>query len=143
MTEQQDAAFVSDATAHKVAGQIPADIRAALTPAQLARLVCLVADLAAPPRAGHVIAYRASTRFLGQEIYLALFSGAERRAPDRLEQTRQKRSLIYLLFHLTMGCLTLLALLAGAAVVLYLVKSFLGIDLFDGPSFLHEYVFGT
>lgn len=144
MTEHQRARFFSNATELKIADQIPADIRSVLTPAQNARLVTLMASLMAPPQAEHAITYRVSTSFLGHRIYLALFSGAERRVPKRV--ARQKRTPLYLLMNLVIGCLTLLAMvmavLIWAAIVLYLVKSWLGIDIFDGPSFLHEYVFG-
>ena len=68
--------------------RIPADIRAALAPSQVARL----ADLLTPPSQGHSLAYQVSTSFLGREFYVALFSGWEQRSPNRATSSVANRS---------------------------------------------------
>ena len=121
--------------------QIPADIRAALTPQQITRLERLLA-LPAP---GHTIDYRVSTALLGRRFYLALFSGRELRSPRRVSDDGQQRGFMDFLFEAVLLCLAgvfLVCLLAlSGLVTLYLVKSALGIDLFEGPSVLHRFFF--
>jgi hypothetical protein len=121
--------------------QIPVDIRAALTPQQIARLERMLAV----PTPGHTIDYRVSTALLGRRFYLTLFSGRELRSPRRVTADGQQRSFLDFLFEALLLCLavTFLACLLAVTclVLLYLVKSALGVDLFDGPSFLHRFFF--
>ncbi len=121
--------------------QIPADIRAALTPQQITRLERMLAI----PTPGHMIDYRVSTALLGRRFYLALFSGRELRSPRRVTADGQHRGFMDFLFEaillcLVVTCLVCLLALAGL-VTLYLVKSALGIDLLEGPSVLHRFFF--
>jgi hypothetical protein len=132
---------MSDAHSESALQRIPADIRAALAPSQIARL----ADLLTPPGQGHSLAYQVSTSFLGREFYVALFSGWEQRSPNRLEGDGQRRSFkevalgAVLISCLISGLFLLgvIALVAG----LYLVKSILGINMLEQHSFLHRFFF--
>ena len=125
---------------HLVA-KVPDDIRAALSPPQVAHLVCMLRSKE------HVVTYQISTNFLGEQIYLAVFAGPEDRAPARLRRERQYRSFLSLLVKFGLGSivpaiLTVAGLMAGV-LVLYLVKSWLHIDLLEGHSLLHDLVFGS
>jgi hypothetical protein len=124
-----------------VADRIPADIRAALQPVQVKRL----AEMLAPQPMEHGIDYRVSTTLFGQRFYLAVITGPELRTRRRLIRDGQHRSLKWLMFDFLLAYAAVSALLVSillvTAVVAYLVKSGLGIDLFDGPSFLHQFFF--
>jgi hypothetical protein len=90
------------------------------------------------PNPEHVIAYRTSMPLFGQRYYLAVFSGHEQRRPDRIEAEGQRRPWGYTI-------VSLLAVVGGISTVVmctiasaYLVKSMLGIDLFEDHFFLHR-----
>ncbi len=117
--------------------EIPADIRASLSPAQLADLTRLLAQRPTE----HAFAYRVSTSFFGQPIYLALFSGVEQRSPMRVTSAGQRRSQVNLLVKAGLVYLIVSAVLVTGAAMLYVLKSSLGLDLFDGPSFMHRFFF--
>jgi hypothetical protein len=129
-------------TEHESALQrLPADIHAALAPSQRARL----AELMAQPASDHTVAYQVSTSLLGRNFYLALFWGREQRSFHRLDEEGQRRSFKEVLFAATListvisGAFTLTV--AAVAVGLYLLKSFLGIDIFEHHSFMHRFFF--
>lgn len=122
------------------AARIPPDIRAALSADQIARLTAL---LPAPRR--HAAAWRASSRLFGRRFYLAVLTGREGRTPRRVRADRQAMSFGQLVFRIFavafwITAVCLVAVLAGI-VAIYLVKSYLGIDLMDGPSPLHRFFF--
>ena len=117
---------------------IPADIRAQLSPEQVARLLQSL-----PPRMGaHAVDYRVSTSMFGRGFYIALVAGGEKRPLRRLRHEGLKRALPAVLFEVATVCLAvamMVCLLVGVSVVAaYIVKSAMGIDLMDGPSFLHD-----
>lgn len=120
---------------------VPADIRAALTPEQCERLDQMLADR----RTLHAIDYRAATSFLGRRFYVSFFVGPDERSLRRVRRDGHVRRLYRLIAEITGFCfvVTLLScLIVGATVItLYVVKSALGIDLMDGPSFLHNYFY--
>ena len=68
--------------------KIPADIRGALAPNQVERLLPLLAA----SRANHTLAFRVSTRFGDQGYYFAFLCGTEKRSAKRLEIEGQRRS---------------------------------------------------
>lgn len=76
-------------------------------------------------------------------VYLRLAVGRERRLPDRIELESQasaeKISIVYTLLLWNFVGLVVL----GAMVSVYLVKSFLGINLFPADSFLHSFLFSA
>ena len=74
-------------------------------------------------------------------FYLNVRAGRERRSLDRLMDEGQvspaKLSLVYTLaMWIAVGLIGL-----GGMVSIYLLKSFAGIDLLEGPSFLHDFLF--
>lgn len=125
----------------EISSRIPPDIRAQLSHTQLHQLTRLIA----PPVAQHSFTYRASTAWFGQNFYLAIFMGQEQRRPDRLDGEDCERSLFALLMSVISFALVIavvVVFLIGASfVVAYLLKSALGIDLFQEHSFLHPYFF--
>lgn len=90
----------------------------------------------------HVVAYRLSIPLFGQRYYLALFSGHDRRRPDRLEAEAQRKPWS----HTIVGLLAVIGGISTAVMctlaVAYLTKTMLGIDLFDDHFFLHQVFFG-
>lgn len=94
------------------------------------------------PNPAHVIAYRVSIPLLGGRYYLALFSGHEQRRPDRVAAEGQQKPWSHTLvgFFAVIGGISTAVMCTLAAV--YLVKTMLGIDLFDGHFFLHDIFFG-
>lgn len=121
--------------------RIPADIRAQLSSEQIARLTIQMA----PPQARHSFTYRASTAWFGQRFYLAVFMGREQRRPDRLDDEDCERSLFALLMSIASFALVttvfVVFLIGAGFVAAYLLKSALGIDLFEEHSFLHSFFF--
>ena len=120
---------------------VPADMRARLTPEQVARLDGMLASRST----AHAFDYRASSTFLGRRFYLALFAGAEARSACRLEREGLSRNLASVLFDVATFCLGMSALICfvtGMVVIgAYIIKSALGIDLMEGPSFLHDWLY--
>lgn len=89
----------------------------------------------------HIVEYRISVPFLGGRYYVAFFSGRCQRSLDRITAEGQRRSWVHTSF--SFGTLFLVAstmLMCGAATA-YLVKSLLGIDLFDDHFILHNLFF--
>ena len=120
---------------------IPQDICDLLSPRQIA----LLEGLLARPRAKHVLAYRFSTRIGQQHVYFAMMSGVENRSPLRLAAEAQNRGAVWVFVNITTLSLIYsgVVLSIGAVLLggLYLVKSYLGINLFAEPSFLHDWLF--
>ena len=125
------------------ATRIPQDIRDALDGEQVARLARM---LSRSDPARHRIAYRVSSRLFGQRFYVALFAGIEKRCPKRVADAGERRWLLRLvmdaaLFGWAMLC-AVCFLLGFAVVAAYLLKSGLGIDLFEDHFVLHGVFFG-
>lgn len=124
------------------ATRIPQDIRDRLDGDQVARLARMLSK-ADPAR--HKIAYRVSSRLFGARFYVALFAGFEKRCPNRVKDAGEKRWLLRLmmdaaLFGWAMLCAVIFVV--GFAVVgAYLLKSGLGIDLFEDHFILHGVFF--
>jgi hypothetical protein len=120
--------------------RLPDDIRASLTCEQVERLSALMAT-----QSQHALAWRASTSLLGRKFYLAVVSGKETRSMGRLRSERLSMPLMRLLLRIIIAAawITSMVLLSAVAgiVLLYLIKSHLGIDLMDGPSPLHQFFF--
>ena len=117
--------------------KLPNDVRASLTDTQLS---CISKALSAT-KGQHLIEYRASLPFFGHRYYLTVFFGPERRSLSRLVEEGQTDIHV-----ITYAYVVILFLLVGGMTLslvflFYLAKSALGIDLFDGPSSLHDLLF--
>lgn len=101
-----------------------------------------VAPLAAKPqRAPHVIDYRISIALFGRRYYFAFFGGHEQRSLGRLVAESQRKSWLHTTFSLSAVMMFSSTMLMSAMATAYLVKSLLGIDVFDDHLFLHHLFF--
>ena len=101
------------------------------------QLECLSSVLTPKP-ARHWIDWRVSIPFLGRRYYVTLLFGKERRDLARLHQEGQlSLSRIYVVY-LILALAGLVLLSALILFALYLAKSTLGMDVFEGPSEFHE-----
>jgi hypothetical protein len=89
----------------------------------------------------HTVAYRASVPLLGQRYYLAFFVGSEQRSPRRVAADGQRRSFLHTTFGLSAALMFACMLVMSTLATAYLLKSLLGIDLYDGHFFLHGLFF--
>lgn len=89
----------------------------------------------------HTVAYRASVPLLGRRYYLAFFVGYEQRSPWRVQKDGQRRSWLHVVLGVSAALMFASALLMSTLATGYLLKSLLGIDLFDGHFFLHSLFF--
>jgi hypothetical protein len=114
--------------------RIPANIRASLTPAQIAQLVKLLE----PAQADHQVDYRVSSTWFGRRFYFALFAGTEKRSQRRLVHEGQRRSFSLFLFEAFFVNLAVTLLICGLLLVmvmgLFWVLPDHGIELFDGAA---------
>ncbi len=115
---------------------LPLHARATFTSEQLAALDVAVARTR-PRRNRHGFDYRVSLPLLGRRYYFVFLAGRERRSLSRIrgdgENTTWRLSMAYamMMSAIAMGGLVV------AVLLLYVVKSMAGIDLFDEHSFLH------
>jgi len=89
----------------------------------------------------HAIDWRGRINWFGKRFYVSLLGGPELRFP-----TDGTREFCAQRFGLRVGSILGVYMLAAAVVlpailIAYLVKSFAGIDIFDGPSVLHGLMF--
>jgi len=89
----------------------------------------------------HSIDYRTSISFFGIPFYVTFLMGREHRSRERLAMEGQTQIHRVAIGHIILTLLVGLSCLAAVACVLYLFKSVVGIDLFEGNSFLHELFF--
>ncbi|MGH1418056.1 MAG: hypothetical protein ACRBCJ_04285 [Hyphomicrobiaceae bacterium] len=124
------------ATARMLLG-MPEEVRYSFTPAQLN---AFIAANKAPP-ANHAFDYSVSLPWFGSWFYLRLFVGRERRNRSRLTAEGQislpKTSIAFVFVVWLFCCLSLF----GSVIVLYLIKSTMGIDFMSGPSIFHPLFF--
>jgi hypothetical protein len=101
----------------------------------------LLSRASVPVRSKHLIDYRVSIPFFGKRFYLTVLFGRERRDYARLIAEGQLTfSRIYMAYYsLAMGIAAVVAVVS--IVVLYLIKCTFGIDLIDGTSVFHDYVY--
>jgi len=85
----------------------------------------------------HVIDHRASIRLLGRRYYIRLLVGPESRNALRLSDEGQISLAKAVAIMLMIAWLALPMVAFIIVLGLYALKSFIGIDLFDGSSFLH------
>lgn len=115
---------------------IPLGAGARFTPGQLAALDVAVARTRPRPTK-HKIDYRVSLPVLGRRYYFVFLAGKERRTNARISKDRQNTA-----WRLSLAYAILLSVIATGAmlaiiVLLYVVKSMAGIDLFEEHSILH------
>jgi hypothetical protein len=97
-----------------------------------------------PPAASHLIELRASAPFPWGQYYVTLLVGRERRSNRRLRAERQTRWTRQVVVYFLLLSI-LLALVTGYLVILYVIKSALGINIFPGSSpfhFVYEMLYG-
>lgn len=121
----------------RLLNQIPKPLRAMFTAEQFG----VLSRATATPAARHLVDYRVSIPFFGRRFYAVVLFGRERRDLQRLGNEGQLSSwrvqiAYYALIVGVAGVFTLFTIIA-----LYVAKSALGIDLSDGPSVLHGWVY--
>ncbi len=121
----------------RLVSRLPAGVAATLSTEQLRALSAATQ----PAPSHHRIEYRVSVGLFRRRYYLTVFAGRDRRTLERLRRegqisTRAMSIAATVAVCLIAGCGTLLLLMAG-----YVLKSSLGIDLFEGPSVLHDLLF--
>mgnify|MGYP001815677861 CR=1 FL=1 len=89
----------------------------------------------------HAIDYRTSISFFGIPFYITFLMGRERRSRERLAMEGQTEVHRVALAHVILTLVIALSFLAAGVCVLYLIKSAMGIDLFDGHFALHDMFF--
>lgn len=98
-----------------------------------------------PPTTRHSIDYRISTSIFGRQVYFVFLSGFDQRSLHRVFADDELRPFptYFLKFILVLFVLAsaFLMLVGGAVVALYVLKSYVGIDIFDDHSVLHDLVF--
>lgn len=95
-------------------------------------------------RVPHVIDMRASVPLPWGSYYVTILVGRERRSRDRLDLEGQTRPILRILVYFLLSSILVSAVLCGL-MLLYLLKSALGIDVMSGDSplhFIYEFVFG-
>lgn len=134
------AQYVPSQDLARLLAALPASAGARFSSEQLAVLDIAVARTR--PRPGkHKIDYRVSVPFFGRRYYFVFLMGRERRTLMRIHSEGQdtvwRMSVAYtiLMSAIAMGGFV------AAIMLLYVVKSMVGIDLFDEHSFLHRLLY--
>jgi hypothetical protein len=122
----------------RILGKLPARILNSFSAEQLRYLA-----IASQPQPGqHIVDYRASIGFFGKRFYLTVLFGRERRNLERLFAEGQLAARRLTLAYGFMAIIAAAFLTVITIFGLYITKSALNIDLLDGPSTMHEWVFG-
>lgn len=116
---------------------LPRDVQHTLTRAQLAA----ISEAMQPQVPTHLVQFRVSLPFIWRRYYLAFFFGRERRNLQRLRHEGQLSVRLTSVVLSLFAGLALSTALVAVALGAYIIKSALGIDLLDGPSILHDFVF--
>jgi hypothetical protein len=123
----------------------PVQTPATRRPAHIATLdegqLTALRNAASQAPADRLVDFRASTRWFKQRYYVRVLIGHEKRNMTRLRQENQISVGKTILMVLLVGWLTTTTFLLFGLTALYLIKSALGIDLFEGPSFMHQFFF--
>ena len=118
----------------RLMSRLPVQTSQSLTADQLVAL-----SLASvPANSPHVIDYRVSVPFFGKRFYVTLLAGRERRSLARLAGEGQLPSVQMFNLNPALHGILLAIVIFGMAMGAYIVKSALGIDLFEGDSAMHE-----
>jgi hypothetical protein len=123
----------------RLIGRLPSNLLSTFSPEQLRYLA--IATLPAP--SPHIVEYRASIWFFGKRFYLTVYLGRERRKLERLYAEGQLAARRLTIAYSVMATIASVLLTAFTVLGLYVMKSGMNIDLFDGPSPLHAWFYST
>ncbi|HPG89169.1 MAG TPA: hypothetical protein PLD46_05915 [Hyphomicrobium sp.] len=130
----QDAAPTYHPAFERILKRLPEQHLRAFTPEQLMALSLASIPSVAP----HSLDYRVSLPFFGRRFYLTILAGREQRSRARLVADGQLPVTQLLQFNPVAWSLLLALLVFGAMITLYIVKSLLGIDVFEDTSAMHD-----
>ena len=116
---------------------LPPDLVDQLTVDDIERIIAAMGQ----SRARHLIDYRLSVPLGSRRFYFRLLCGRERRKISRLIAEGQTNPWLVIATAALIFWFMMTVSLALIVVILYVVKSALGIDLFAGPSVLHGLFF--
>lgn len=89
----------------------------------------------------HYVDFRSSVPILRTGFYLVVLAGREKRSKTRLRAEGQNGIVKLGIVYSVIFAVLIAAALFGLVVALYIGKSALGIDITEGPSFLHQYFY--
>lgn len=127
----------SDPETRRIYARIPPSIWSALNIEQ--QRVLFTAIRGNPNN--HLFSVRSSIRVPGRRYYLTIYFGRERRNLDRLRDEGQLDPGEVSIAYIIIGAVALVASIIPIGLGLYVIKSALGIDIFDGASPLHGLIF--
>ena len=123
--------------AHLLA-DLPDEVRATFSETQLAALARSARPQGTPASTRHLVDFRVSIPLLpARRYYVRLLVGRERRNLARLHGEGQSHVTRISIFYGVLTALLAGSMLFGMFCALYLLKSFSGINLFEGESPLH------
>lgn len=127
-----------DAAEHRLFLGIPDAVKSRLTEQEMLSLLRAVK----PVPTSNGLALRASFRFFAERYYVAWFFGRDCRSIERLRAEGQLDAIpVGISFFILLGVIAAYGLFPIAC-MLYLFKSALGINIFDGPSPFHVMICG-
>ena len=92
-------------------------------------------------RTDHWVDFRASTKWFSTPLYVRILVGEEHRNRTRLEAEDQISVVKTVVLFALLGWFATTITVVFGAIAAYLIKSALGIDLIDGPSWMHDFFF--
>ena len=117
-----------------ILAEVPEEVRATFSEVQLAAL----ARSWRVHATRHIVDYRVSVPLpFGKRYYVALLVGRERRNIERLQREGQSETMRIAVLFSVLTAISAGLLLFGMFCTVYLIKSYSGINLFDGESPLH------
>ncbi|MCB1513263.1 MAG: hypothetical protein KDJ18_00320 [Hyphomicrobiaceae bacterium] len=134
------AAFLPSHDLLRLMAAIPRGASAVFTPEHLAALDVALAQTR-PRRANHRIDFRVSVPLLGTRWYFVLLGGKERRSRSRVASDGQNAAWRLSIAYAALMCSVASASMIAMILVLYVIKSALGIDIFPEHSILHGIFF--
>ncbi|MGI9476052.1 MAG: hypothetical protein ACR2PI_05070 [Hyphomicrobiaceae bacterium] len=136
--QSNDPSVEPNSLLHRIFAHAPADLIKSFSDDQISGLN---AALVNADTRFHSIDFRTSLSFFGIPFYVTFLMGRERRSRERLAMEGQTQVHRVAIAHIILTLLIGLFCLAAFACVIYLLKSAVGIDLFDEHSPLHELFF--
>ncbi len=135
-------AFMPSHDLLRLLAALPHTAGAKLTNMQMAALDVAIARTR--PKAGsHKLDYRVSVPFFGKRYYFVVKGGEERRSQDRIAKEGLNAPWrVSIAYTVLMGVIATTGLMA-VIVLLYLLKSIMGIDVYEDHSMLHNLFYGS
>ena len=118
----------------RMLARIPQDIKRVLTSEQLSTLIRAMQVRSTD----HMMAFRTSVCIGRGRFYLTCFVGRERRNIERLRNEGQRDLMEISIVYCLLAAVVVLYGIVPILLILYLLKSALGIDIFEGPSPFHS-----